>query len=151
MASFIGRHEQAFVTQVFFGPLPMLTKDYLAARILIGLMALVMLAATIPAYGNPTSNPGLINLSGQALGLGETAGAFLGRQLTVILIALIGAVTGLRHLVMIGGFGMAFMNVHDAVLMGLLGGPDFRVAAIAGLVFAIMGALAIILVWRKPV
>ena len=129
----------------------MFTKDYLVSRILIGLMALVMLAATIPAYGNPTSNPGLINLTGPALSLGETAGAFLGRQLTVILIALIGVVTGLRHLVMIGGFGMAFMNGHDAVLMGLLGGPDFRMAAIAGLVFAILGALAVILVWRNPV
>ena len=129
----------------------MFTKDYLVSRILIGLMALVMLAATIPAYGNPTSNPGLINLTGPALSLGETAGAFLGRQLTVILIALIGVVTGLRHLVMIGGFGMAFMNGHDAVLMWLLGGPDFRMAAIAGLVFAILGALAVILVWRNPV
>lgn len=126
------------------------TKDYLTSRILIGLMALVMLAATLPAYGNPTSNPGLINLSGAALSLGETAGAFLGRQLTVILISLIGAVSGLRHLVMIGGFGMAFMNGHDAILMGLVGGQDVRVAAIAGLVFALLGALAVFLVWRKP-
>ena len=127
-----------------------MNKDYLIPRILIGLMALVMLAATIPAYGNPTSNPGLINLSGPALSLGETAGAFLGRQLTVILIALIGAVTGLRHLVMIGGFGMAFMNGHDAVLMGLVGGADMQVAAIAGLVFAVLAALSVFLVWRAP-
>lgn len=127
-----------------------LNKDYLLPRILIGLMGLVMLAATIPAYANPTSNPGLINLVDPALSLGETAGAFLGRQLTVILVALIGAVTGLRHLVMIGGFGMAFMNGHDAIFMGLMGGADFRVAAIAGLVFAILGALSIVLVWRKP-
>ena len=49
-----------------------LHKNYLLPRILIGLMALVMLAATLPAYGNPTSNPGLINLSGPALSLGET-------------------------------------------------------------------------------
>ena len=126
-----------------------MNKQYLVPRILIGLMALVMAAATIPAYGNPTSNPGLINLVDPALSLGETAGAFLGRQMTVILIALIGAVTGLRHLVMIGGFGMMFMNGHDAILMGLLGGPDFSVAAIAGLVFATLGALSIFLVWRQ--
>lgn len=126
-----------------------MNKQYLVPRILIGLMALVMAAATIPAYGNPTSNPGLINLVDPALSLGETAGAFLGRQMTVILIALIGAVTGLRHLVMIGGFGMMFMNGHDAILMGLLGGPDFSVAAIAGLVFAALGALSIFLVWRQ--
>lgn len=127
----------------------MLQKPYFVSRLLIVLMALVMLAATIPAYGNPTSNPGLINLSGAALSLGETAGAFLGRQMTVILIALIGAVTGLRHLVMIGGFGMMIMNGHDAILMGTMGGPDMRIAAIAGLVFAILGAVAIYLVWRK--
>ena len=120
-------------------------------RILIGLMGLIMLAATLPAYFNPTSNPGLINLVDPALSLGETAGAFLGRQMTVILIALIGAVTGLRHLVMIGGFGMAFMNGHDALFMGLMGGSDFRVAAIAGLVFAILGVLAVFLTWRKTV
>lgn len=126
-----------------------LNKNYLIPRILIGLMGLVMLGATLPAYGNPTSNPGLINLVDPALSLGETAGAFLGRQLTVILIALIGAVTGLRHLVMIGGFGMAFMNGHDAFFMGLFGGPDFKVAAIAGLVFAILGIVSVVLVWRK--
>ena len=125
-------------------------KSYLIPRILIGLMGFVMLGATIPAYGNPTSNPGLINLVDPALSLGETAGAFLGRQLTVILIALIGAVTGLRHLVMIGGFGMAFMNGHDALFMGLFGGSDFATAAIAGLVFAILGLLSVFLVWRAP-
>lgn len=129
----------------------MLTQPYFISRLLIGLMALVMLAATVPAYVSPTSNPGLINLSGAALSLGETAGAFLGRQMTVIIIALIGAFTGLRHLVMIGGFGMMFMNGHDAIFMGLLGGADMRVAAIAGLVFAALGAVAIILAWRTPV
>ena len=123
-----------------------LGKTYLVPRILIGLMALVMLAATLPAYGNPISNPGLVNLVDPALSLGETAGVFLGRQMTVILIALVGAVTGLRHPVMIGGFGMAFMNGHDAVFMGLLGGPEMRVAAIAGLVFALLGLLSVVLV-----
>ena len=126
-----------------------LTKDYLLPRILIGLMALVMAAATIPAYGNPTSNPGLTELTEPAVSLGLTAGAFLGRQLTLILIALIGAVVGHRHLVMIGGFAMMFMNGHDAIFMGLMGGP--QTAAIAGLVFAIIAAIAIFLVWRKPV
>lgn len=127
-----------------------MNKNYLLPRILIGLMALIMLAATLPAYGNPNSNPGLINVAGAALSLGQTSGAFLGRQLTVILISLIGAITGLRHLVMIGGFGMAFMNGHDAVFMGLVGGTDVRVAAIAGAVFALLGVLSVVLVWRKP-
>lgn len=125
-----------------------LTKQYLLPRILIGLLAIVMAVFTIPAYGDPTSNPGLAELTGPALSLGGTAGAFLGRQLTLILIALIGAVVGQRHLVMIGGFAMMFMNGHDAVFMGLMGGPAD--AAGAGLAFAVIAAIAIFLVWRKP-
>lgn len=128
----------------------MFNKPYIISRILIGLMGLVMLAATIPAYFNPTSNPGLINLTGAALSLGETAGAFLGRQLTVIFIALIGAYSGFRHLVLMGGFGMAFMNGHDALFMISTGGPEMQVAGIAGLVFAVLGVVAMVLVWRKP-
>jgi hypothetical protein len=62
---------------------------------------------------------------------------------------LIGAVVGQRHLVMIGGFAMMFMNGHDAIFMGLMGGPAD--AAIAGLLFAVIAAIAIVLVWRKPV
>lgn len=123
-------------------------KDYLLPRILIGALAVVMAIFTIPAYPNPASNPGLGELTGPALSLGSAAGAFLGRQLTLILIALIGAVVGQRHLIMIGGFAMAFMNGHDAIFMGLLGGP--AQAAIAGLVFAVIASIAIYLVWRKP-
>jgi len=51
-------------------------------------------------------------------------------------------------LVMIGGFAMMFMNGHDAIFMGLMGGPAD--AAIAGLAFAVIAAVAIVLVWRKP-
>ncbi len=121
---------------------------YLWPRLLIGGMALIMTAATIPSYFNPTMNPGLATLTGPALLLGQTAGAFLGRQLTLILIALIGASLGQRNLVMIGGFALMVMNGHDAIFMGLMGGP--AVPAIAGLVFAILAAAAIYLVWRKP-
>ena len=126
-----------------------LNKHYLLSRILIGVLALVMAAFTLPAYPNPTSNPGLAELTGPALSLGGTAGAFLGRQLTLILIALIGAVVGQRHLVLIGGFAMMFMNGHDAIFIGLMGGPAD--AATAGLAFAVIAAIAIVLVWRKPV
>ena len=122
-------------------------KKYLLPRILLAVMALIMAAATIPAYFNPTFNPGLANIVAPAASLGETAGAFLGRQMTVILITLIGAISGHRLLVMIGGFGMAFMNGHDALFMGLGGGP--ATAAIGGLVFAIIAALCIFLVSRQ--
>lgn len=122
-------------------------KKFLVSRVLIGLMALAMAAATIPAYTNPNLNPGLASLTGPALSLGETAGAFLGRQLTLIIIALIGAVVGHRLLVIIGAFGLLFMNGHDAIFMGLMGGPT--AAAIGGLVFAMLSAVAIFLVMRQ--
>lgn len=102
----------------------------------------------LPAYGDPRSNPGFAELTGPALSLVGTAGAFLGRQLTLIIVALIGAFVGQRHLVMIGGFAMMFMTGHDAIFIGLMSGPA-DVAA-AGLVFAIIAAVAIFLVWRKP-
>ena len=126
-----------------------MNRQYPISRILIALMALAMAAATIPAYWNPTINPGLANLVEPAVSLGETAGAFIGRQLTLILIALIGAISGHRMLVMIGGFAMLFMNGHDAIFMGLMGEPT--TAAMGGLLFAILAAVAIFLVWRTPV
>lgn len=122
--------------------------QYILPRILIGVLALVMAAFTLPAYSDPVSNPGLASLTGDAVSLGSTAGAFLGRQLALILIALIGAIVGQRNLVLIGGFAMMFTNGHDAVFMGLMGGP--AEASIAGLVFAVIAAIAMILVWRKP-
>ena len=39
------------------------------------------------------------------------------------------------------------MNGHDAIFMGLMGGPT--AAAIGGLVFAILSAVAIFLVMRQ--
>ena len=125
-----------------------MNKQYLLPRILIGVMALIMLAVTFPSYFNPNMNPGLAIVTGDAVSLGQAAGAFLGRQMTVIIIALIGAFVGHRHLVLIGAFGMMFMNGHDAIFMGTQGGPAS--AAIGGLVFAIIAAVAIVLVRRNP-
>ena len=110
------------------------------SRIVLAILAILMAVFTFPAYLNPLSNPGLADLTGDAVSLGSTAGAFLGRQLTLILIALLGAFSGHRLLVAIGGFGIAFMNGHDAVFMGLLGGPSMAFAAGAGLVFALLAA-----------
>ncbi len=113
------------------------------ARGLLALLGVVMGVFTIPAYTDPTSNPGLVDLAGDALSLGSTAGAFLGRQLTIILIALLGAMFGQRLLVAMGGFGMAFLNGHDAVFMGFWGGDP--ATAGAGAVFAVLGLVVVIL------
>ena len=120
----------------------------LIARIIITALAVLMALFTLPAYLDPVTNPGLATLTGEALSLGNTAGAFLGRQLTVIIIALIGAFVGHRYLVAMGGFGLAFMNGHDTFFMGLFGGSTF--AAGAGAVIAILGILVIVLALRTP-
>tara|TARA_B110000503_G_scaffold132463_1_gene208445 strand:+ start:160 stop:348 length:189 start_codon:yes stop_codon:yes gene_type:complete len=50
--------------------------------------------------------------------------------------------------VLIGGFAMLVMNGHDAIFMGLMSGSAGT--AITGLAFAIIAAVAMVLVWRKP-
>ena len=116
------------------------------ARGILAFLAIAMAAFTFPAYAYPTSNPGLVNLTGEALSLGSTAGAFLGRQLGIILIGLIGAITGHRLLVAIGGFGLCFINGHDAFFMGTMGGDPSTAGA--GAAFAVLGAVVVILALR---
>ena len=124
------------------------SKAFMASRILLGVLAVVMAIFTLPAYLTPTDNPGLSALSGEALSLGSTAGAFLGRQLTLIIIALIGVVSGHRLLLAIGGFGIAFMNGHDALLMGFWGGENMTVVAGAGAAFALLAAITVLIAIR---
>ena len=68
--------------------------------------------------------------------------------MTLIIIALIGVVSGHRLLMAIGAFGMAFMNGHDAVFMGLMGGS--AASAGAGLVFALIAVFVAIVSLRQP-
>jgi len=116
-------------------------------RGLLGLLALVMLLFTLPAYLDPSSNPGLAKLSGETASLGSVAGAFLARQLVLALIALYGAVKGTTQPVLIGAFGMAFLNLHDAVFLSAFGniGPG----AIAGLILGGLALVAMALTWRE--
>ena len=66
-------------------------KHGLIARSLLGLLALVMLAFTLPAYSDTSNNPALANLSDETASLGSVAGAFLAPQLALALSALHGA------------------------------------------------------------
>lgn len=113
-------------------------KHSLLSRILLGVLALIILLFTLPAYLNPASNPGLANLSGEVATLGSVAGAFLGRQLVIALIAAYGAINGTTQPMLIGAFGMAFFNLHDAVFLSTFG--TFGPGAIAGIV---IGGLAL--------
>lgn len=112
-------------------------------RIALGLLAAIIILFTLPAYMDPLKNPGLAALTGETATLGSVAGAFLGRQMAIALIALYGAVRGTTEPLLIGAFGIAFFNLHDAVFIaasrGILPG------AIMGFVFFV---LALVILWR---
>ena len=122
-------------------------KHGIIVRGLLGLLAFVMLLFTLPAYMDTSNNPGLANLSGEAASLGSVAGAFLARQLGLALIALYGAVKGTTQPVLIGAFGIAFLNLHDAVFLSAFGtiGPG----AIAGLVLGVLAVVVMFLMRRE--
>jgi len=114
-----------------------LGKQPLWQRALLSVLALILLVFTVPAYIDTANNPGLANLSGEVASLGSIAGAFLARQLALVLIAIYGALNGTKQPVMIGAFGIGFFNLHDAVFLSLLG--EGGAGAITGLV---IGGLA---------
>lgn len=122
-------------------------KHGFVVRGLLGLLSLVMLFFTLPAYLDTSNNPGLSNLSGETASLGSVAGTFLGRQLGLALIALYGAAKGTTQPVLIGAFGIAFLNLHDAVFLSVFGhvGPG----AIAGLVLGGLAVVVMVLALRK--
>lgn len=123
-------------------------KQTLFPRGLLGFLGVVLLTFTLPAYLDPANNPGLAKMTGEAATLGSTAGAFLARQLTLALIALYGALQGTRQPVLIGAFGVAFFNIHDAAFLWILGsgGPG----AVGGLVLGAIAFVVIVLVLRRP-
>lgn len=123
-------------------------KHGIVVRGLLGVLALVMLLFTLPAYMDTSSNPGLANLSGEAASLGSVAGAFLARQLALALIALYGAVNGTTQPVLMGAFGIAFLNLHDAVFLTAFG--NIGAGAIAGFVLGIL-ALVVMLLARREI
>ena len=113
-------------------------KHTLWIRGALGFLATVVLLFTLPAYMNPASNPGLKILSGEAASIGSVAGLFLGRQLTIALIAVYGAIRGTTEPVLIGAFGILAFNLHDAVLLTAYNG--LKSGAMIGLVFALLAA-----------
>ncbi len=123
-----------------------LLMTHITARLILGLAALLMAALTVPAYFNPSINPALASLPTEFQALGSTAGLFLGRQLTLILIALYAAAVGGRLPLLFGGFAMTFLNGHDAVLAVLFDGET--AAAVAGAILALAGIVVLFLANR---
>ena len=119
----------------------------LIARIILGVLALLNLGTTLPAYLDTSANPGLAVLTGEAATLGSVAGLFLGRQLTIALIAAYGAIRGTREPMLFGAFGLVFFNLDDAFFLTMAG--TSVVGAVAGLVLAIAAGVVMLLTWRK--
>lgn len=115
-------------------------------RIGLGVLALIILLFTIPAYLDPASNPGLAILTGEAATLGSVAGMFLGRQLSLALIAAWGVYKGTTQPMLIGGFAIAFFNLHDAVM--LLAAGNMGPGAIAGIVLGLAGVVVMVMTNR---
>ena len=124
-----------------------LVKQPLWQRALLGVLALILLVFTVPAYIDTANNPGLANLSGEVASLGSVAGAFLARQLALVLIAVYGALNGTKQPVMIGAFGIGFFNLHDAVFLSLLG--EGGAGAITGLVIGGLAFAVVFMAARK--
>ena len=122
-------------------------KHGIVVRGLLGLLAVVMLLFTLPAYMDTSANPGLANLTGEAASLGSVAGAFLARQLGLALIALYGALNGTTQPVLIGSFAMAFLNLHDAVFLSAFG--NLGAGAIAGLILGSLAVVVMVLTLRS--
>jgi hypothetical protein len=116
-------------------------------RIGLALLAVIILAFTLPAYANPLSNPGLASLSGDPATLGSVAGAFLGRQLTLALIAVYGVIKGTKEPMLIGAFAIAAFNLHDAVMIFAFGAAG--AGAIAGLVLGVIAIAIMAAVLRQ--
>lgn len=116
-------------------------------RIGLGVMAAIILLLTLPAYMNPSNNPGLASLTGDAASLGSVAGLFLGRQLTIALIAAYGAFKGTTQPLLIGAFGLAAFNLHDAIFVTAYAGV--KPGAIIGLVFALLALGIMWVVYRR--
>lgn len=123
------------------------TKHALWLRILLALLGVVIAVFTVPAYGDPSSNPALATLSPEAASLGSVGGAFLGRQLCLALIALYGAAKGTTQPMLIGAFAIGFFNLHDAVLLSVFGPGG--VGAISGLVLGLIAVGVIVMVMRR--
>ena len=116
-------------------------------RGLLAFLALVMLVFTLPAYMDTSNNPALANLSGETASLGSVAGAFLARQLGLALVALYGAIKGPTQPLLIGAFGIAFLNLHDVVFLTSFG--NFGAGAVAGFVLGILAVVVMFLTLRK--
>jgi len=119
------------------------SKSPLWARLALGVLALIIAAFTLPAYLDTSSNPALAMLSSETASLGSVAGAFLGRQLSLALIAAYGAIMGSKQPMLIGAFAIAFFNLHDAVLLSVFGAGG--AGAIAGVV---LGLAALAVFWQ---
>lgn len=112
-------------------------------RIILGLMGLLMLVTSVPAYFSPDINPELAN-SGELTSLGLS---FLNRQLAIATLAIVCAASGRKRAVALGALAILIFAALDAVGLYLMKGViDSRV--INSLVFVVLSVVILALALR---
>ena len=116
------------------------TKVALWARILMGLMCLMVLALTVPAFFNATANPALATLPPEFANNGSVAGGFLARQFAIAVVGLYAAWKATPGMLMIAAGATGIWNLLEGVFQLSAGGVQ---GGVAGLVFAAISAAVI--------
>lgn len=92
------------------------------SRVALGFVAGLILVLTVPGYFDIRLSPALAMLDGDPASLGSVAGGFLGRQVSLAVLALVTVWWGIRPAVFIGALGLALFNIHDAVFLTVFDG-----------------------------
>ena len=117
------------------------TKVVLWARILMGLMCLMILGLTVPAFFNAASNPALATLPPEFATNGSVAGGFLARQFAIAVVGLYAAWKATPGMLMIAAGATGIWNLLEGLFQLSVGGVQ---GGVAGVVFA---AISVAVIW----
>lgn len=117
------------------------------ARILLGIMSLMVIGLTIPAFINPGANPALAELPPEFAVFASIGGGFLVRQLAIALIGLFSAIQGNPMAVGVSAAAFMIWNLLEAVFIFI--GRGMGPGPVLGGLFAVLGAVIIWAAYSK--
>lgn len=118
-----------------------INKVALWARILLGVMCLMILGLTVPAFFDPSVNPATATLPAEFATNGSIAGGFLARQFAIAVVGLYAAWKATPGMIMIAAGATGIWNLLEGIFQLSVGGME---GGVAGLVFA---AISAVLIW----